>query len=477
MQTTAHCTRGSCGPPGPGYKTPREAMLKGPREGILYVICPQPDPKKPDVLATVDVDPKSPTYCQIVHRLRMPNLGDELHHTGWNICSSCYDSPRKRDTLVLPCLVSDRVYFVDVSEEREPKIKKTIEPEEMHKWGLATPHTSHCSPTGEIIISTMGKPNGDARGNFLTVDSETLESKGVWSKDDAQFGYDFWYQPHHDALVATEWATPKLFKRGFQLSDVTPEHYGSSLNFYSWNEKKLLQTVNLGKEGQAPLETRFLHDPTAAEGFVGCAINANIFRFFKNSSGQWVTEKVIDVPAKKVEGWIAPEIQGMITDILLSLDDKYLYFSNWLHGDVRQYDITDRRNPKLISQVFLGGSILSDGKIRVLEDKELDKQPDPVFVKGRRLHGSPQMLQLSLDGKRLYVSTSIFSVWDKQFYPDHVKHGSTIVKLDVDIENGGMTLDKDFLVDFGLDKDEILLAHEMRYPGGDCTSDIWLPET
>lgn len=41
----------------------------------------------------------------------------------------------------------------------------------------------------------------------------------------------------------------------------------------------------------------------------------------------------------------------MITDILISLDDRYLYFSNWLHGDIRQYDITDRRNPKLVGQV------------------------------------------------------------------------------------------------------------------------------
>ncbi len=28
------------------------------------------------------------------------------------------------------------------------------------------------------------------------------------------------------------------------------------------------------------------------------------------------------------------------------------------------------------------------------------------------------MMQLSLDGKRLYVTTSLFSPWDKQFYPD-----------------------------------------------------------
>ena len=42
---------------------------------------------------------------------------------------------------------------------------------------------------------------------------------------------------------------------------------------------------------------------------------------------------------------------GMITDIIISMDDKYVYFNNWLHGDIRQYDITNRRNPKLMGQV------------------------------------------------------------------------------------------------------------------------------
>lgn len=44
----------------------------------------------------------------------------------------------------------------------------------------------------------------------------------------------------------------------------------------------------------------------------------------------------------------------------------------------------------------------------------LQKQPDPVFVKGKRLQGGPQMMQLSLDGKRLYVTSSLYSPWDKQ---------------------------------------------------------------
>jgi len=67
--------------------------------------------------------------------------------------------------------------------------------------------------------------------------------------------------------------------------------------------------------------------------------------------GNWDAECVIEVPSKTVEGWALPEMPGLITDIILSLDDRFLYFSNWLHGDIRQYDITDRRKPKLVGQV------------------------------------------------------------------------------------------------------------------------------
>jgi len=61
----------------------------------------------------------------------------------------------------------------------------------------------------------------------------------------------------------------------------------------------------------------------------------------------------------------------MITDILISLDDRYLYFSNWLHGDVRQYDITNTSKPKLVGQIFLGGQLLKDGLLTVVKDSEL----------------------------------------------------------------------------------------------------------
>ena len=52
----------------------------------------------------------------------------------------------------------------------------------------------------------------------------------------------------------------------------------------------------------------------------------------------------------------------------------------------------------------------------------LQEQPERLVVGGCEIHGGAQMLQLSLDGRRLYVTTSLYSVWDNQFYPDLVKY-------------------------------------------------------
>ncbi len=66
-----------------------------------------------------------------------------------------------------------------------------------------------------------------------------------------------------------------------------------------------------------------------------------------------------------MEGWILPEVPPLITDILISLDDRFLYFSNWLRGDLVQYDISDPANPKFASRIWLGGVVKAEGPIKV----------------------------------------------------------------------------------------------------------------
>jgi len=123
-----------------------------------------------------------------------------------------------------------------------------------------------------------------------------------------------------------------------------------------------------------------------------------------------------------------------------------------------------------VGQLFLGGSI--GGAVK---PKDGSKWHDAPQVKGTPVRGGPQMIQLSLDGKRLYVTNSLFSSWDNQFYPTSLgKQGSHLLVVDVDNVNGGLKLNENFLVDFAHEPNGPALAHEVRYPGGDCSSDIWL---
>ena len=59
---------GCCGGGGPGYATPLDAMKHGPREKLVYVPCITPTSRKEvgtDYLATIDVDPNSPSYSKV----------------------------------------------------------------------------------------------------------------------------------------------------------------------------------------------------------------------------------------------------------------------------------------------------------------------------------------------------------------------------------------------------------------------------
>jgi selenium-binding protein 1 len=70
------------------YPSPGQAA-QAPAEKLAYVAAFDPDRTRPDEIAVVDVDPASPDYASIVGNLAMSHAGDELHHFGWNACSSC----------------------------------------------------------------------------------------------------------------------------------------------------------------------------------------------------------------------------------------------------------------------------------------------------------------------------------------------------------------------------------------------------
>jgi selenium-binding protein 1 len=251
--------------------------------------------------------------------------------------------------------------------------------------------------------------------------------------------------------VSSEFGEPNAYEPGFDIEDVMAGRYGSRLHFWNLEDRTLEQTVDLGENGLVPLEVRWMHDPDSETGFVAAALSSNIFRWHR-PNGSWEAEQVISVDNVDLEGWPLPGgVPGLITDIVISMDDRFLYLSNWLHGDLRQYDISDPANPKLTGQLWLGGLL---------------GHPSDT---GRELNGGPQMLQVSLDGERLYVTNSLYSTWDNQFYPEL---RSWLIKVNC-LPEGGMEVDPDFFVDFHERAGGPARAHEVRLPAGDCTTEIF----
>jgi selenium-binding protein 1 len=78
------------------YPSPTMAA-EAPAEQLAYVVAfsrgSDGRPERPDALAVVDVDDGSPSYGEVTGWLDLPNLGDELHHFGWNACSSALCPP------------------------------------------------------------------------------------------------------------------------------------------------------------------------------------------------------------------------------------------------------------------------------------------------------------------------------------------------------------------------------------------------
>ena len=144
----------------------------------------------------------------------------------------------------------------------------------------------------------------------------------------------------------------------------------------------------------------------------------------------------------------------LVTDIDLSVDDRWLYVSCFGTGELKQYDVSDPHNPKETGSVRLGGIV--------------SRSPHPA-APDLRLAGAPQMVEISRDGRRVYSTNSLYASWDDIFYPDGV--GAWMACVEANTESGGMTLDPQFFPHG--DDFRGLRVHQTRLQGGDASSDSY----
>jgi selenium-binding protein 1 len=136
------------------------------------------------------------------------------------------------------------------------------------------------------------------------------------------------------------------------------------------------------------------------------------------------------------------------------VDDRWLYVSCWGTGELKQFDVSDPFTPRETGSVRLGGIVA--------------RQAHPA-APGQPLGGGPQMVELSRDGKRVYVTNSLYAAWDEVFYPGGV--GAWMAKLDADTAAGGMTADERFFPHG--DAFRGLRVHQTRLAAGDASSDSY----
>jgi selenium-binding protein 1 len=187
--------------------------MQAPVERYGYVVYLNVGNGKPDGLAVVDLDPNSATYSQIIDKLGFPNTGDELHHFGWNACSSalCPSSPHphlERRYLIIPTVRSTRIYVVDTKPDPlRPQLVKTVEASEiMGRSGYSRLHTVHCGPDAIYVNALGGTTDGQGPGGVLLLDHNSFDVLGSWEIDRGPqyFSYDFWWHIGHDVMVTSE---------------------------------------------------------------------------------------------------------------------------------------------------------------------------------------------------------------------------------------------------------------------------------
>ncbi len=418
--------------PDPSFYASPKLATEAPPEELAYVaLLATGGNDQRDALGVVDTNPASPTYGRLLGRTEFPHGGNELHHFGWNACSShlCPYAPNahvERRYLVVPGTHSSRIHILDTKPDpRQPALVKVIDGAEvMAKTGYAAPHTVHCGPDG-IYMSALGAPDGNGPGGIFTLDHETFEVKGRWEQDRGSqyLAYDFFWHLGHDTMISSEWGTPNMVKEGVNTELLLGGKYGRKLHVWDLRKRTHLQELDLGAEQQMVLELRPAHNPTQTFGFSGAVISltdlsSSVFLWYLdrsngNSKGEWKARKVITIPAVAADEADLPPllkafkaVPPLVTDINLSVDDRFLYVSCWGTGELRQYDVSDPFNPVFTGSVKLGGILARSAHLS-----------DP----GRPLNGGPQMVEVSRDGRRVYVTNSLYTPWDAQFYPDGIR--------------------------------------------------------
>ena len=334
------------------------------QERFLYVVTIAQSATDPDFVAVVGADPRQADYGKIVNRIDMPNIGDELHHFG-------YSHDQKR--LLVPGLFSNRIHVFDVAGDGKSMELRAVNDSLVADSGYVVPHGTMAMTRGKTLVPMIGSATDSTRpAGVVEIDDKTGAFERHFGpgpvRDPGELGpnymYDFAAPINGNRAISTTFGPPALCGGG-----IDPSCLGGEVAVWDLKGEKVIQTADLGANSGA-LEVRFIR-------------KAGVRRAFINTPGTnavWLADDDDRDGVFEFQQVLGPE-DGLVlpADMLLSYDEKHMYVTNWFGNTVQQFDIRDPFEPVLKATVSMP---------------------------------HPNMLRLSRDNKRLYVSNSLLTPWD-----------------------------------------------------------------
>jgi len=336
------------------------------QERFLYVSTIAQSATDPDFIAVVGADPHRPDFGKIVNRIDMPNVGDELHHYG-------YSHDQKR--LLVPGLFSNRIHVFDVKGDGRRLSLRAVNAQLAANSGYVVPHgvMGHGVSHGRALVTMIGAA-GDTTlpGGMVEIDDRTGRFVDYFgpgpTRDPAglapNYMYDFEALPEANRGISTTFGAPKLCAKG-----IDPSCLGSDVAVWDTKKRKVIQTADLGEHSGA-----LMVHWVARDGVRRAFINT------PGTSAVWLADDDDRDGVYDFQQVLGPrDGLKLPPDLLLSHDGKYLYVSNWFGDTVQQFDIANPFRPVLKHTVSVP---------------------------------HPNMLRLSRDNRRLYVTNSLLTPWD-----------------------------------------------------------------
>jgi selenium-binding protein 1 len=361
-------------------------------EKILYVFCVDADAKQDDFLAVIDVDVDSPRYGQMVYQLDMGSSGNETHHFGFT----------DDRTHIWGCsLFSSRIFIINVADNpAQPKLEKVLE-DVPGQTGLAGPHSPYALP-GRMLLSFLSGKDGGLPAGLAEFTNDGKFIRRLDLPKDAPYMYDVAVQPDLNRMVTSSFTPFENYKK--PLAQMDFKHFGNTLLVWDFRERKVLTKLTTGA---APLECRWSLKNGANYGFTNCALDDSIWVWEGNDDGQYAARKLCATGK-------------MPADLRESPDGRFLYVSCFFSNEIQQWDVSDLKNPRLTSTVVPG------------------VQPNMMHVTG--------------DGKRMYITNSLLSTLD---------HSGTFWVRLAHIGPDGIKMDPFFNVDLTKLKTGPARGHDM----------------